>query len=149
MVTVEEAVLEDCERLCELLSVLFTQETEFTPNPSKQRRGLQMILNDASVGKIFVLKKEGYIVGMVSLLFTISTALGEKVAWLEDMVIDTPFQGNGYGKILLKGVLEKAKEFTCKRVSLKTDADNVRAQKMYESLGFEYSTMRVMLYFTS
>jgi len=149
MVRVEEASLEDCERLCELLSVLFTQEKEFTPNASKQQRGLQMILNDASIGKVFVLKKEGHIIGMVSLLFTISTALGEKVAWLEDMIIDTPFQGKGYGKILLKEVLKKAKEFTCKRVSLKTDADNLRAQKVYEGLGFEYSTMKVMLYFTS
>ena len=70
MVRVEEASLEDCERLCELLSVLFTQEKEFTPNASKQRRGLQMILKDASVGKVFVLKKEGHIIGMVSLLFS-------------------------------------------------------------------------------
>ena len=108
-----------------------------------------MILNDPSIGRIFVLKKEGYIIGMVSLLFTVSTALGEKVAWLEDMIIDKPFQGQGYGKILLEEVLKKAKDFTCKRVSLKTDADNERAQKMYQALGFEYSTMKVMLVITS
>lgn len=149
MVSVEEAVLEDCKRLCELLSVLFTQEKEFIPNFSKQLRGLQMILNESSIGRIYVLKKEGYIIGMVSLLFTVSTALGEKVAWLEDMVIDPRFQGKGYGKMLLKEVLQRAKDFTCKRVSLKTDADNLRAQTMYQKLGFEDSTMKVMLYFTS
>lgn len=149
MLIIEEAVLEESDRLCELLTLLFAQEHEFYPDTSKQSRGLQMILNDPSIGRIFVLKKEGYIIGMVSLLFTVSTALGEKVAWLEDMIIDKSFQGQGYGKILLEEVLKKAKDFTCKRVSLKTDADNERAQKMYQALGFEYSTMKVMLYFTS
>lgn len=149
MIRVEEAILEDAERLCELLVVLFTCEKEFSPDISKHLRGLQMILTDPSIGRIFVLKKEGFIIGMVSLLFTVSTALGEKVAWLEDMIIDPHFQGKGYGKMLLQEVLKKAKEFTCKRVSLKTDADNLRAQKMYKTLGFEYSTMKVMLYFTS
>jgi hypothetical protein len=39
-----------------------------------------MILSDASIGRIFVIKEEGYIVGMVSFLWTVSTALGAKVA---------------------------------------------------------------------
>lgn len=149
MIRIVEATLSDAERLSELLNILFNQEHEFSPDTVKQLKGLKMILSDPHIGKIFVLKKEGYIIGMVSLLFTVSTALGEKVAWLEDMVIDPRFHRNGYGKMLLREVLERAKDFTCKRISLKTDADNERAQKLYQSLGFEYSTMKVMLYFTS
>lgn len=149
MVGIEEAVLQDSERLCELLRILFEQESEFSPDTKKQRKGLEMILSNPSIGSIFVLKKEGYIIGMVSLLFTVSTALGEKVAWLEDMVIDPLFQGQGYGKMLLREVLQRAKLLTCKRISLKTDASNGRAQKMYKELGFEDSTMKVMFCFTS
>lgn len=149
MLGIEEAGMKDCARLCELLRILFEQEHEFSPDTKKQSKGLEMILSNPSVGRILVLKKEGYIIGMVSLLFTVSTALGEKVAWLEDMVIDPLFQGQGYGKMLLREVLQRAKLLTCKRVSLKTDAHNERAQKMYKALGFEDSTMKVMFCFTS
>lgn len=103
-----------------------------------------MILNDASIGKVFVLKKEGHIIGMVSLLFTINTALGGKHKQ-KDMIIDTPFQGKGYGKILLKEVLKKQKNLHVNMFPSISCCSNLRAQKVYEGLGFEYSTMKVML----
>lgn len=146
MVHIETATREDIPRLCELLKLLFEQEKEFSSDASKQAKGLLMIVNDPCVGQIFVLKKEGYIIAMASLLFSVSTALGEKVAWLEDVVVDLNFQNQGYGKMLLKEVKERARMLTCKRISLKTDTDNVRAQHLYQSLGFEYSSMQVMFH---
>ena len=146
---VERATMQDIPRLCELLKILFTQEREFCYDETTQATGLAMILSDASIGHIFVIKEEGYIVGMVSFLWTVSTALGAKVAWLEDMVIDTPYQKKGYGKMLLREALDTMKVLTCKRVRLLTDADNVHAQKLYQSLGFEHSSMRAMRLFIS
>jgi len=149
MVVVETATLKDIPRLCELLKILFGQEREFHYDEAIQTRGLNMILSEPSLGQIFVLRKEGYIIGMVSFLWSVSTALGEKVAWLEDMVIDTAFQNRGYGTVLLKGALASVKKLTCKRVTLLTDATNVHAQKLYERLGFEYSSMKAMRCFIS
>lgn len=149
MVVVETAMLEDIPRLCELLKILFGKEREFHYDEATQTRGLTMILKEPSIGQIFVLKKEGYIIGMVSFLWTVSTALGAKVAWLEDMVIDTSYQKKGYGKMLLKEALDAMKALTCKRVRLLTDTDNLHAQKLYQSLGFEHSTMQPMRLFIS
>ena len=146
---VELASIQDIPRLCELLKILFTQEREFCYDETTQAKGLAMILSDASIGQIFVIKEEGYIVGMVSFLWTVSTALGARVAWLEDMVIDTSYQKKGYGKMLLHEALEMMKVLTCKRVRLLTDADNVHAQKLYQSLGFEHSSMQPMRLFIS
>jgi len=141
---VEIATLNDIPRLCELLAILFGKEREFKSDTHKQSRGLEMILKEPSIGRIFVLKKKGDIVGMVSFLWTVSTALGERVAWLEDMVIDPEFQNMGYGKKLLSEALEEMKKLTCKRVRLLTDSDNAKAQKLYASLGFSHSSMQSM-----
>lgn len=147
MVVVETATLEDIPRLCELLKILFGKEREFHYDEATQTRGLTLILKEPSIGQIFVLKKEGYIIGMVSFLWSVSTALGEKVAWLEDMVIDTSFQNMGFGTVLLKEALTSVKSLTCKRVTLLTDSTNHHAQKLYERLGFEHSTMKAMRHF--
>lgn len=144
MVTLEEASLEDIDALSKLLKILFSQEVEFCADEEKQKRGLEMILSHPDVGRIYMLKKEVHIIGMVSLLFSVSTALGEKVAWLEDMVIAPEHRHKGYGKMLLEYAISKATLFTCKRITLLRDADNDEAKAFYESVGFKHSTMMPM-----
>lgn len=144
MLVVEEAKLSDIERLIDLLTVLFSKEAEFVPNRDVQRDGLRLILEDATIGTIFVVKSEQNIVGMVSLLWTISTALGGKVAILEDMIVDPLWQGKGAGTFLLEHSIVYAKAFGCKRITLLTDSDNYDAHRFYERFGFENSLMQPM-----
>lgn len=144
MFYVEEAHSVDVEQLIDLLNLLFSQEAEFVPNRELQRQGLLLILNNAHIGTIFVLKKEDEIVGMVSLLWTISTALGGKVAFLEDMIIKPEYRGNNGGSQLVSHAIAYAKSVTCKRITLLTDCDNKNAQRFYKRLGFEDSLMQPM-----
>lgn len=141
MLTLEEASLNDIDALSKLLEMLFSQEAEFCADEEKQKRGLEMILSHPDVGRIYTLKKEEQIIGMVSLLFSVSTALGEKVAWLEDMVIAPQYRHMGYGKMLLEHAISQARLFTCKRITLLRDGDNQSAKAFYEQLGFKHSTM--------
>lgn len=144
MLVVEEAKSSDIEPLIDLLTLLFSQEAEFTPHPELQRSGLRMILEDATIGIIFVLKEDGMIIGMVSLLWTISTALGGKVAFLEDMIIAPKYRGKGYGTLLVEATIEHAKKLTCKRITLLTDTHNHGAQRFYKRLDFDDSRMQPM-----
>ena len=144
MFVVEEAKSSDIEHLIDLLTLLFSQEAEFTPQPELQRSGLRMILEDATIGTIFVLKEDGVIIGMVSLLWTISTALGGKVAFLEDMIIKPKYRGKGCGTLLVEAAIEHAKKLTCKRITLLTDTHNHAAQHFYKRLGFDDSQMQPM-----
>ncbi len=82
------ASINDLPVLAELLNDLFSQDIEFTPNLAKQKMGLEKIINNPEIGEILVIKVDNQILGMVSLLYSISTALGGRVAVLEDMVID-------------------------------------------------------------
>jgi GNAT superfamily N-acetyltransferase len=144
MFSVEEAKLSDMEPLIELLTLLFSQEAEFMPQRDVQHTGLKMILEDPAVGTIFVLRDEGKIIGMVSLLWTISTALGGKVAFLEDMIIQPKYRGKEGGTLLVAYAIAYAKKLTCKRITLLTDTDNHAAQRFYKRLGFQDSLMQPM-----
>src|SRR5438093_2883327 len=94
-VVIEPATEADLDELSEMLGELFAQESDFRPDKEKQLRGLRLIFEQPSRGRVFVLRRDGAIVGMINLLFTISTAEGGFVILLEDLVIHKkiPWQG--------------------------------------------------------
>jgi len=143
-VIIEEAKHADVESMIDLLTILFSKEAEFVPNRRIQAQGLTPILEDEHVGKIFVLREGSRVIGMVSLLWSISTALGGKVAFLEDMILEPSFQGKGLGSQLITHAIDYAKKQKCKRITLLSDNDNTDAHRFYERFGFEHSSMLPM-----
>lgn len=138
---VELATLADIDRLSELLTMLFTQEADFRPDPEKQRVGLERIIADSRAGHILVLRQDGEVVGMVNLLYTVSTALGGTVAILEDMIVHPDQRGSGAGSCLLQGAIAFARHQGCLRITLLTDLDNSGAIRFYQRHGFSRSAM--------
>lgn len=135
------ATLAEIDELVHLLNLLFTQDIEFEPDYKNQKVGLEQIISNPSIGEILVMKIDGKVVGMVSLLYSISTALGGKVAILEDMVIDKDFRKKGLGKELLQEAIAFAKQRNCLRLTLLTDVDNETAIRFYQNVGFSLSKM--------
>ncbi|MEO0952085.1 MAG: GNAT family N-acetyltransferase [Pseudomonadota bacterium] len=145
---ISQAESSDLGQLAGLLDALFSQETEFAPDRETQMTALRSIINDPRIGEITVARKDGRCVGMVLILYTISTALGARVALLEDMIVAENCRGEGVGRQLINAAMERARRSGCKRVSLLTDADNLSAQRFYRSRGFSRSSMAVMrMYF--
>jgi GNAT superfamily N-acetyltransferase len=144
MTRIDEATPADIPALCELLKLLFAQEAEFRPDGEKQAQGLGRIIAAPEAGRILVLREQGGIVGMVNLLFTISTALGGRVALLEDMVLRPEHRGKGLGTTLLQAALAFARQSGCLRVTLLTDGDNEAARRFYQRQGFNVSGMTAM-----
>jgi GNAT superfamily N-acetyltransferase len=137
------AKTEDIPVLCELLWELFSQEVEFTPNKKSQEKALKKIIEDKNIGDIFVAVKENKVVAMVNVLYTISTALGEKVAILEDMVVSQNYKNQKIGSSLIKFALDYLEKNSFKRVTLLTDSDNFNAHNFYKKHGFIESSMVV------
>ncbi|TAM45426.1 MAG: GNAT family N-acetyltransferase [Gammaproteobacteria bacterium] len=131
----------DIQALSELLGVLFAQEAEFTPDHEAQAKGLSAIINSPGTGLVLVARQGEEAVGMVTLLFTVSTALGERVALLEDMVVRERVRGEGIGSRLLAQAITVARTEGCKRITLLTDGTNRAAQGFYEKHGFVLSSM--------
>ena len=135
---------EDVEQLVDLLGLLFAQEAEFAPHAQKQRRVLRKIIADESLGRVYVAREAGCVVGMCSLLYTVSTAEGGKAAWFEDLVVRPERRGCGIGRMLLEHAIGRARADGVLRITLLSDADNKRAHALYRKLGFVHSPMRTM-----
>ncbi|BCB26092.1 hypothetical protein SKTS_09780 [Sulfurimicrobium lacus] len=138
---ISPATPRDIAALCELLDVLFSQEAEFEPDREAQSRGLALIIGNPGAGRVLVARRDEEIVGMVSLLYTVSTALGARVALLEDMVVAPGSRGAGTGSQLLQHAIESAQQDGCKRITLLTDRSNDAAQRFYLRHGFASSSM--------
>ncbi|CAA9890270.1 Aminoalkylphosphonate N-acetyltransferase [Candidatus Methylobacter favarea] len=135
------AILTDIPALCGLLDCLFAQELEFTPDHEAQSRGLARIINSPEIGHVLVARQGSEIAGMVCLLYTVSTALGARVALLEDMIIAPDYRGLGVGSYLLENAIKFARKNKCRRITLLTDCANEPAQRFYQRHGFALSSM--------
>jgi len=131
----------DVPALCDLLVILFTQEAEFFPNRSQQETGIRLILEDSSKGEIILAESDGRVIGMVNLLYTVSTFLGQRVALLEDMIVNPEFRGRGAGKKILDAAISHAKRKGCARLTLLTGSANEGAIRFYGRSGFVRSPM--------
>lgn len=145
---IEPATLEDLPLLSELLADLFAHEPDFHPDQAKQMRGMQLILEQPNRGRIFVLRNSLRIIGMINLLFTISTAEGGFVIILEDLVIHADHRGQGHGSRLLRHAINFAREKNFLRITLLTHSGDGRLVEFYRKHGFfasEMVTMRLLL----
>ncbi len=141
---IEQGTLEDLPQLTDLLFDLFTQEADFTPDRAKQMRGLRLILEQPSRGRIFVLRHNGMILGMINLLFTISTAEGGFVVLLEDVIIHRDYRKHGFGRKLLEHALDYARKKDFCRITLLADRINEEGMRFFKAHGFTESAMLPM-----
>ena len=140
-IRIEPATLDDLPELVELLHDLFSMEADFVPDKDKQARGLRLILEQPSRGRIFVLRNDHQIIGMVNLLITISTAEGGFVLLLEDVVVRRDHRGQGFGSMLLEHAVKFAKQKNFLRITLLTDRGNDASKRFYLERGFIESDM--------
>ena len=141
LICVRLASVADVDALAKLLSILFEQEADFAPDFTRQTRALRLIVSNPEIGQIYCATERREIVGMVSLLFTVSTAEGGRAAWMEDMVVHPKKRRRGIGKRLLEEAMTGAEAAGCSRITLLTDADNEAGMVFYEQLGFSRSKM--------
>jgi GNAT superfamily N-acetyltransferase len=144
MESIECATLDDVPALAGLLAILFTQEADFAADRAKQERALRLIVETPRTGAILIARHGSVAVGMVSLLFTVSTAEGGPACWLEDMVLHPDWRGGGLGTRFLQHAIAYARAHRFTRISLLTDKTNEGAIRFYRRQGFVESAMTVL-----
>ena len=138
---IRKAKLKDIDEITKLLSSLFSLEKEFSFDEKLQNKSLKKIITNNHIGTIFVVLKDKKVIGCVNILYTISTALGAKVALLEDMVVQKKYRGKHIGTKLLQHTIKYLRKQKIKRITLLTDNDNLKAHQFYRQLCFEFSSM--------
>jgi GNAT superfamily N-acetyltransferase len=143
-VRIDVAAEADLEAMADLLAELFALERDFRPDRTKQMAGLKLILDNPTLGRLFVVRVDGRVAGMANALITVSTAQGGRVLLLEDVILHRDHRGGGLGRRLVEHVLDWAAAEGMSRVTLLADRDNAPALGFYRRLGFLASNMEVL-----
>ena len=140
---IENASNQDIPALINLLGILFGIEADLQADAEKQKEGLSQLINHPENGVIKLAKNEKRkVIGMVSAQLVISTAQGSPSAWIEDMVIEEAYRGDGVGKALLDEALIWSKNKGATRAQLLVDTENTSALGYYAHLGWEITQLQ-------
>ena len=63
--------------------------------------------------------------------------LTEKRAWLEEIIVDEQYRGQGLGERISRALIEIAKKQRVERIYLSSAPKRVAANKLYQKMGFE------------
>jgi len=67
----------------------------------------------------------------------------ENIYYINRFMIDENYQGNGYGKFALQLMIDKMKSIGVKTLDILHNPENHSAIKLYKSLGFELTDVKV------
>jgi len=136
-VVIRPATHADLERMILLLGMLFSIEEDFVIEAEKQRRGLEMMLNN-SRGRVLVASAaDETVVGMCTGQLVISTAEGGPAVLVEDVVVHEDWRGQGVGARLMDEIAEWARLNEVGRLQLLADKGNGPALSFYNNLGWD------------
>lgn len=128
---IRSATRDDLVPLVRLLGVLFSIESDFRPDPRRQRRGLAQLLEEPERRAVLVAERAGAVVGMVTVQLVVSTAEGGSSGWLEDLVVAEDARRDGVGRGLLLAAERWARARGATRLQLLADSANAPALGFY------------------
>lgn len=139
-IIVRKAIGNDVPSMVDLLTELFSIESDFTPAPKKQSRGLNLLLA-RSGAMCFVACDKEKVVGMITCQMLISTAEGGTVGLVEDVVVSPDYQCIGVGTKLIKSMERWGSGMEMFRLQLLVDLDNKPAASFYNKSGWNETRM--------
>ena len=139
-IQIRNAEISDIKGMVHLLFELFQLEDDFSFNELKQKKGLELLLNENN-SSIFVAEYEKEVIGMITIQKVISTAEGEFVGLVEDFIIKNAFRKKGVGSKLLKVVIQWAENNMLARIQLLADKNNRDALQFYYTKNWHFTNL--------
>lgn len=87
--------------------------------------------------RVFVMEEEGQIVGFSTFYLSFSTEFGGVYTEIGELYIIPEFRGQGFGKQFIAFLEKESKRLGAKSVFLVASNSNKKAQKLYESFGYQ------------
>ncbi len=142
-ITIENAAEGDISQMAQLLGILFAIEADFDIDFEKQVAGITKLFHYEGAD-LLVARHEGKVVGMVTMQRLISSAAGDYIGQIEDLVVDEAYRKMGVGSRLINKMRFIAiEEYGYKRIQLAADMDNTNALRFYSRRGFRRTNLNV------
>lgn len=136
MYTIREFKKEDAAAVATLIPQLTANIIQPENLPARMEA-----IADAVNTKAIVAETNGKIVGFAELAWYSIPSKG-KIAWLEEVVVDENYRGQGLGKLMMEKIIVIAKEIKCQQIKL--TVSNPVAKKLYQQYGFDIKETQVM-----
>jgi GNAT superfamily N-acetyltransferase len=108
---------------------------QLTTNPMTLTESMFRQLIESTNSHLFFLIKEEQIAGMLTVGIYYSPTGGK--AWIEDVVVDETFRGQGLSKLLVAHAIEFTKSKGIPLLMLTSNPKRIAANKLYQAMGFE------------
>lgn len=108
---------------------------QLTSKPMALTETMCRELLESDNSHLFFLMKDGQIAGMLT-VGTYYSPTGGK-AWIEDVVVDETFRGQGLSKLLVAHAIDFVKSRQIPLLMLTSNPKRIAANKLYQSVGFE------------
>lgn len=144
-ITIEDAKEEDFKEMAELLSVLFEIESDFEIDFDKQYAGIKQLYEHEG-SDLLVARHDNSVVGMVTMQRLSSSAEGNFIGQLEDLVVKEDYRKMGIGSRLINRIRNVAEERGYKRIQLAADVNNDNALKFYTRRGLKRTHLSIYHY---
>lgn len=108
-------------------------------NPMPETTRTALLNGLANHGNTFILfaLHEGDFIGLVTCFINFSTFKAKPYINIHDVVVLKEYRGKGIGRMLLQKIIDLAQERNYCKVTLEVRDDNINAQGLYKSLGFQ------------
>ena len=107
---------------------------QLTTNPMKLTETMFRQLIESANSHLFFLMKGEEIAGMLTVGIYFSPTGGK--AWIEDVVVDQAFRGQGLSKLLVAHAIEFTRSQGIPSLMLTSNSKRVAANKLYQAMGF-------------
>ena len=107
---------------------------QLTTNPMTLTEEMFRQLLASPNSHLFFLMKDEQIVGMLTVGIYHSPTGGK--AWIEDVVVDETFRGQGLSKLLVAHAIEFTKSQGIPSLMLTSNPKRIAANKLYQAMGF-------------
>jgi len=105
-------------------------------NKLQQLRLVDGLANHPTAEVLFAIT-DSKVIGLTTCFVNFSTFKVKPYLYIHDIVVSDEFRGKGIGKALMQKLIEISEERKYCKVTLEVREDNVTAQALYKSLGFD------------
>ena len=110
------------------------------------RKNFELFIKKPDLGQCFLIEHDGKPAGYLLLAYMFMFEFGGQIAFLDELYIDSNFQGNGLGKLAVEFAQQYAKEIDLKILYLEVELHNERAIELYKKYDFKPHHRNLMIW---
>ncbi len=132
------------DQVLRLMHELYSNETpELGVDPAHFPATIERLLAEPSQGRVLLFMREGVLAGYALLIPYWSNEFGGTVLLVDEILVEKAYRGQGIARAFF-GFIAETPPFEAVALALEVSPKNDHARALYEALGFQDRSLRMM-----